>query len=118
MANRGNPQILQVLGRQMAQVFSTDAILAECRLVLLQPQALQPSSDIHRRFPQAGDACGKELRCYIIYVQRKKRRWFLAILGSLQRWRRGDVRTSPRARRLADPAATSPWPCAMATCDT
>jgi hypothetical protein len=35
MTNRGNAQALEVLGRQMAQVFFTDAILAECRLVLL-----------------------------------------------------------------------------------
>jgi hypothetical protein len=38
MANRDNAKILQILGRQMAQIFSTDAIPAECRLVLFKPE--------------------------------------------------------------------------------
>src|SRR3954451_20928779 len=57
MTNRGNTQALEVLDRQMAQVFSTDAIRVECRLIALKPEILQPSPDIHRRFPWLGDAC-------------------------------------------------------------
>ena len=40
MANRDNAKILKILSRQMGQIFFTDAILAECRLILFQAQAL------------------------------------------------------------------------------
>src|SRR3954453_17216058 len=85
MTNRDNTQAIKVLDRQMAQVFSTDAILAECRLILAKTQVVQPLPDIHRRFLRLSDACGRGLRGYIIFVQEKKHRWLLAILDSRQR---------------------------------
>jgi hypothetical protein len=56
MADRGDAEILQVIGGQVRQQHIGDVILAECRLVLLQAQALQPTADIHRRFLRSGDA--------------------------------------------------------------
>src|SRR6185312_13735535 len=56
MTNRGNAQALEVLGRQMRQIFFTDAIRAECRLILFQIEFPQPRPDIHRRFLWLGIA--------------------------------------------------------------
>ncbi len=50
MTDRDNAQVLKILGCQMRYVCLTDAILAECRLILLKAEVSQPTADIHRRF--------------------------------------------------------------------
>ena len=59
MANGGHPEALKILGGEMAQVFSTDLVLAEGCLVAFQTQVSQPTCDIHRRFLRLGDARGE-----------------------------------------------------------
>src|SRR6478752_10404786 len=56
MTDRGNAKLLKILRRQMMQIFSTDAIRAERRLILFQIEFPQPRRDIHRRFLWLGIA--------------------------------------------------------------
>jgi hypothetical protein len=58
MTDSANAELLEIVGSQMAQYVSVDAILAECRLILFQTELSQPRPDIHRRCLQLGDACG------------------------------------------------------------
>ena len=51
MADRGDAQTDQIVGRQLRQYICVDIILAEGTLVLLEPQAPQPNCDIHATFP-------------------------------------------------------------------
>jgi hypothetical protein len=51
MADGGNAESLKIFGSEMAQFFSADVILAECRLISFKTKASQPACDIHRRFP-------------------------------------------------------------------
>jgi hypothetical protein len=49
MADGDNSASIEILGGEMAQIFSPDVILAERRLVALQTQVSQPICDIHSR---------------------------------------------------------------------
>src|SRR4051812_26504773 len=89
MTDSGNAEFLEIVGGQMAQYVGVDAILAECRLVVLKAQTPQPLPDIHRRCLQPGDACGRLLREGATAVEAKKYRWRLMICGSPWRKRFG-----------------------------
>jgi hypothetical protein len=47
MANNADAHVLKVLRRQVWQDLLVDGVLAECRLILLQAKAPQPTPDIH-----------------------------------------------------------------------
>jgi hypothetical protein len=47
MSNRRHADIFEVLGRQLRQNCSIDRVLAECRLVLREAKAPQPTSEVH-----------------------------------------------------------------------
>ena len=49
MADSGNAKSLKIFGGEMAQFFSADVILAECRLVSFKTERSQPVRDVHRR---------------------------------------------------------------------
>ena len=51
MAERGDAEILEVVGRQIGQQFGVDVILAECRLVSFKTERSQPVRDVHCRSP-------------------------------------------------------------------
>src|SRR6185437_3433606 len=73
MANRDNTKLLQILSRQMRQIFFTDAILAECRLILFQIEFPQPRPDIHRRFLWLGIAGNRASPGSNVYACSRKR---------------------------------------------
>jgi hypothetical protein len=50
MADAGNAEFLEIVSGEVAQCFSSNVILTECRFVAFQTQASQPTCDIHRRF--------------------------------------------------------------------
>jgi hypothetical protein len=54
MANRGDPKLAKVLGRQPAQYFPVNVVVAERGLILLEPEAAQPFAYIHSRSPKNG----------------------------------------------------------------
>src|SRR6478672_1495832 len=56
MAYQGDAEVFEIIGRQRGQNLGIDGVLAECRLILFKPQALQPRRDIHRRFLRLGIA--------------------------------------------------------------
>ena len=47
MADRGDAEILQILGGQCRQYGAIDIIAAENRLVLFEPEPPQPPRDVH-----------------------------------------------------------------------
>jgi hypothetical protein len=49
MADRGDAELLEVVGRQSRQYFGVDVILAECRLVSFKAEVSKPACDIHGR---------------------------------------------------------------------
>ena len=49
MTDRGDPELLQVVGRQRRQQRRVDGVVRECLGILLQPQALQPAGHVHGR---------------------------------------------------------------------
>ena len=59
MANGGHSETLKIFGSEVAQVFSTDLVLAEGCLVAFQIQISQPTRDLHRRVLRFGDARGE-----------------------------------------------------------
>jgi hypothetical protein len=56
MADAGNAEFLEIVSGEVAQCFSSNVILTECRFVAFQTQASQPTCDIHRRFLGSVDA--------------------------------------------------------------
>src|SRR4051794_67143 len=84
MADRGDANVLEVVGRQVRQQLSIDVILTECRLVLLKAQAPQPLPDIHHRFLRPGDARGELSSRCVVSVQAKQRRRRLAVFSLQQ----------------------------------
>jgi hypothetical protein len=61
MTDRGDAEILQIIGGQSRQQFGPDVVLLECRRVLSEPRRPQPLGDIHRRLPRQARAgiCGR-----------------------------------------------------------
>ena len=51
MSDKSDTKILQILGRQARQDRVVDLILAECRLILFEAKAPQPTSDVHGGAP-------------------------------------------------------------------
>jgi hypothetical protein len=51
VADQGNAEILQVIGRQTRQHLLVDLVLAESLLVSLQPEPPQPAPNVHRVVP-------------------------------------------------------------------
>ena len=51
MSDKSDTKILQILGRQARQDRVVDLILAECRLILFEAKAPQPTSDVHGGVP-------------------------------------------------------------------
>jgi hypothetical protein len=49
MADAGNAEFLEIVSGEVAQCFSSNVILTECRFVAFQTQVSQPTCDIHRR---------------------------------------------------------------------
>jgi hypothetical protein len=58
MADKVDAQILEVVGRQLAQDLGIDRVIVECRGVLCEPQPSQPIGDLDRHFV----ICGHRLR--------------------------------------------------------
>ncbi|MFL5256192.1 MAG: hypothetical protein ACJ8AI_25505 [Rhodopila sp.] len=56
MADQGNAEVPEIVGRQSGQDFGIDGILVECRLILAATQVAQPTSNIHQRSLRPGDA--------------------------------------------------------------
>ena len=56
MTDGSNSEFLEIVGREMEQYASADAILAELRLVTFKSRVTQPASNIHRRVLRFGDA--------------------------------------------------------------
>jgi hypothetical protein len=54
VTDRGNAEILQVLGRQGRQHGAVDVVVAEHRLVLLQPETVEPCRNVHALLPRRG----------------------------------------------------------------
>jgi hypothetical protein len=48
MADRGDAELAQILGRQLRQNLAVDVIVAEVRRILLKPEPAQPFGQIHR----------------------------------------------------------------------
>ena len=46
MADRRNPDLLQVLGRQVVQDVEVDPVVAKCLLIRLQAKVAQPLPDV------------------------------------------------------------------------
>jgi hypothetical protein len=53
MPHEVHAKVLEVLGSQLRQYSLVDRIVAECLLVLLQPETVEPGRDIHARLPAA-----------------------------------------------------------------
>jgi hypothetical protein len=51
VADQGNAEILQVIGRQTRQLVLVDLVIAESLLVSLQPEPPQPAPNVHRVVP-------------------------------------------------------------------
>jgi hypothetical protein len=49
MADGDDAEFLEIIGGEMAQYLSPNAILAERRLVLFQPECSQPVRNVHCR---------------------------------------------------------------------
>jgi len=47
MADKGNTQFLEVVGRQFAQDLAIYRVIVEGRHVLFEPQPAQPRGDVH-----------------------------------------------------------------------
>jgi hypothetical protein len=47
MSDRRHPDVFEVLGCQLRQNCFVDRVLAECRLVLSEAKAPQPTSEVH-----------------------------------------------------------------------
>jgi hypothetical protein len=61
MTDGSNSEFLEIVGREMEQYASADAILPERRLVTFKTRVTQPASNIHRRLLRLGDARGRVL---------------------------------------------------------
>src|SRR5215831_6160430 len=51
MADRTDAKVLEILSRQTRQHIAIDIIVAEDRLVLLEPEPVEPCRNIHARLP-------------------------------------------------------------------
>ena len=58
MADRGDADFPQILGRQASQQIGVDVVFAECLLVLFEPEPPQPARDIHACLPDRAPASG------------------------------------------------------------
>src|SRR6476660_151858 len=53
MADRGNAQVPEILGRQVGQHRAVDIVVAKYRLVLLQSETAEPCRNVHARLLDA-----------------------------------------------------------------
>jgi hypothetical protein len=58
VTNRGDLEVLEILGRQARQYSGVDIVLAEYRPRLLQPETMEPCSNVHAHHPEAVTAAG------------------------------------------------------------
>ena len=54
MSHEVHADVLEILSRQLRQYRRVDRIVAECSLILLQPETVEPGRDIQARLLDAG----------------------------------------------------------------
>jgi hypothetical protein len=66
VSNNPDTEVLQVLRRQVRQDLLVDRVLAECRLILFEAKAPQPTPDIHESAIEQRTHLGECERCMTV----------------------------------------------------